>query len=77
MLEDSGRDRGRSIEDYRQSAEKMIKKADGTKSTSTEENAEVSCIHFQKLFDRELEYFSRSFSDKHPVRRTLVDSHFP
>ena len=36
----------------------MMMKADGSKCTSTEENAEVFRVHFQKLFDREPEYRS-------------------
>ena len=36
-------------------AEKMTTKADGTKCTTTEENADVFRVHFEKLFDRKPE----------------------
>ena len=42
-------------------AEKMMTKADGTKCTTAEENAEVFRQHFEKLFDRNPE-FSSDFS---------------
>ena len=39
-------------------AEKMMTKANGTKCTTAEENAEVFRIHFVKLFDRRPEFTS-------------------
>ena len=41
-------------------AEKMMTKADGTKCTTSEENAEVFRLYFENLFDRMPEY-SRNF----------------
>ena len=57
------------------SGEKMMMKADGSKCTSTEENAEVFRVHFQKLFDREPEY--RSNFDVLPQMNIALEFDIP
>ena len=54
-------------------AEKMMTKADGTKCATTEENAEVFRVHFEKLFDRKPD-FTSNFNNL-PQLDPLLDFH--
>ena len=53
-------------------AEKMMTKADGTKCTSSEENADVFRQHFENLFDRNPE-FSSNFSSLPQVNQVFEE----
>ena len=57
-------------------AEKMMTKADGTKCTTTEENADVFRVHFEKLFDRKPEFIS-DFSSLPQINPVTEDDDTP